>query len=130
MKILLTNDDGILAPGLTALAKKLASLGDLSIIAPLSEQSGVGHGITFLSPIKYREVTVDGKFWGWGVEGTPADCVALGFEALCDSRPDVVVSGVNSGFNAGINVHYSGTCSAAIEGRFFRRYGVCCFNSL
>lgn len=119
MKILLTNDDGILAPGLTAMAKHLASLGEVSIIAPLYEQSGVGHAITFLAPIKYREVTVNGQFWGWGVEGTPADCVRMGFEALCDSRPDVVISGINSGFNAGINVHYSGTCSAAIEGRFF-----------
>lgn len=119
MKILLTNDDGILAPGLAAMAKELAALGDLAIVAPLMEQSGVGHAITFLAPIKYREVSVNGQFWGWGIEGSPADCVRMGFEALLDERPDVVVSGINSGFNAGVNVHYSGTCSAAIEGRFF-----------
>ena len=119
MKILLTNDDGILAPGLAAMAKELSALGDVAVIAPLMEQSGVGHAITFLSPIKYREVTVNGQFWGWGIEGTPSDCVRMGIEALLDSRPDLVVSGINSGLNAGINVHYSGTCSAAIEGRFF-----------
>ena len=119
MKILLTNDDGILAPGLAAMAKELSALGDVAVIAPLMEQSGVGHAITFLAPIKYREVTVNGQFWGWGIEGTPSDCVRMGFEALLDERPDIVVSGINSGFNAGVNVHYSGTCSAAIEGRFF-----------
>ncbi len=119
MKILLTNDDGILAPGLAAMAKELSALGDVAVIAPLMEQSGVGHAITFLAPIKYREVTVNGQFWGWGIEGTPSDCVRMGIEALLDSRPDLVVSGINSGLNAGINVHYSGTCSAAIEGRFF-----------
>ena len=65
MKILLTNDDGILAPGLAAMAKELSALGDVAVIAPLMEQSGVGHAITFLSPIKYREVSVNGQFWGW-----------------------------------------------------------------
>lgn len=119
MNILVTNDDGILAPGLAALAKELSALGNVSIIAPISEQSGVGHGLTFLSAIKYREVTLSGQFWGWAIEGTPTDCVRMGFQALCNPKPDIVVSGINSGYNAGINVHYSGTCSAAIEGRFF-----------
>ncbi len=119
MKILLTNDDGILAPGLAALAKEFSALGDVAVVAPVTEQSGVGHGLTFLSAIKYREVFLSGHFWGWAIEGTPADCVRMGFQALCVPKPDIVISGINSGYNAGVNVHYSGTCSAAIEGRFF-----------
>lgn len=117
--ILLTNDDGIYAPGLAALATELQRLGDVAIVAPATEQSGVGHSITFLSPLVCHEVFREDRHWGWAVEGSPADCVKLGVLELCERQPDLVVSGINGGLNAGINVLYSGTVAAAIEGAFF-----------
>lgn len=120
MRILLTNDDGIYAPGLAAMERELRKLGDVTVAAPLTEQSGVGHAITYLTPLMAREVFAeDGKRRGWAVEGSPADCVKLAVCALLPERPDLVVSGINSGMNAGINVLYSGTVAAAIEGAFF-----------
>ena len=83
------------------------------------EQSGVGHSITFLSPLTVKEIFQHGEHWGWAVEGSPADCVKLALAEFCPRRPDLVVSGVNGGLNAGINVLYSGTVAAAIEGAFF-----------
>lgn len=120
MRILLTNDDGIYAPGLAAMERQLRKLGDVTVAAPLTEQSGVGHAITYLTPLMAREVyTEDQQPRGWAVEGSPADCVKLAICALLPERPDLVVSGINSGMNAGINVLYSGTVAAAIEGAFF-----------
>ena len=119
MLIMLTNDDGIFAPGLAALEKALAQLGDVQVVAPSTEQSGVGHAITFLTPLTAKEVFVGNVRRGWAVDGSPADAVKLGISALCPRRPDLVVSGINSGLNAGINVLYSGTVAAAIEGAFF-----------
>jgi 5'/3'-nucleotidase len=119
MRILLTNDDGIYAPGLAALEQELRNLGDVRVAAPLTEQSGVGHAITYLTPLMAREVFDGQRQRGWAVEGSPADCVKLAISQLCPERPDVVVSGINSGLNAGINVLYSGTVAAAIEGAFF-----------
>lgn len=121
MKILLTNDDGFYAPGITALHKELAKIGDVMRIAPATEQSGVGHAITFLTPlIAHHAYDDDGdEFLGWIVEGSPADCVKLGISELCEERPDLVVSGINGGLNAGINILYSGTVAGAIEGAFF-----------
>ncbi len=119
MQILLTNDDGIYAPGLAALERELRTLGDVCLVAPATEQSGVGHAITFLSPLICKEIYDGETRRGWAVEGSPADCVKLGVFEFSDSRPDLVVSGVNSGLNAGINVLYSGTVAAAIEGAFF-----------
>lgn len=119
MLILLTNDDGIYAPGLAALERHLARLGDVVVVAPATEQSGVGHSITYLRPLIVKEVFDGPRRRGWAVEGSPADCVKLGIFECCPRRPDVVVSGVNSGMNAGINVLYSGTVAAAIEGAFF-----------
>ena len=120
MRILLTNDDGIYAPGLTALERQLRDFGEVTVAAPLTEQSGVGHAITYLTPLMAREVfTEDRTPRGWAVEGSPADCVKLAICALLPERPDLVVSGINSGLNAGINVLYSGTVAAAIEGAFF-----------
>jgi 5'-nucleotidase len=117
--ILLTNDDGIYAPGLAAMERALGSLGDVCVVAPATEQSGVGHSITFLSPLVVQEVFEGNRFRGWAVEGSPADCVKLGVAEFCPRRPDLVVSGINGGLNAGINVLYSGTVAAAIEGAFF-----------
>jgi len=119
MLILLTNDDGIFAPGLAALERALRRLGDVSVVAPSTEQSGVGHAITFLTPLTAKEVFEGPRSRGWAVDGSPADAVKLGISEFCPRRPDLVVSGINSGLNAGINVLYSGTVAAAIEGAFF-----------
>jgi 5'-nucleotidase len=119
MQILLTNDDGIHAPGLKALEHQLRSLGNVEVVAPLTEQSGVGHSITYLTPLMARELFDGERRRGWAVEGSPADCVKLAISELCRPRPQLVVSGINSGQNAGINVLYSGTVAAAIEGAFF-----------
>jgi 5'-nucleotidase len=124
MLILLTNDDGIYAPGLAALQAELLALGEVVVVAPAAEQSGVGHSITYLTPLTVKEIFRAGSrkgdaHWGWAVEGSPADCVKLGVHQLCPRKPDLVVSGINGGFNAGINVLYSGTVAAAIEGAFF-----------
>jgi 5'-nucleotidase len=119
VQILLTNDDGIYAPGLAALEKELQELGDVCLVAPATEQSGVGHSITFLKPLICKEVYEGRRRRGWAVEGSPADCVKLGIFEFAAQRPQLVVSGINSGFNAGINVLYSGTVAAAIEGAFF-----------
>ncbi|HEX4132884.1 MAG TPA: 5'/3'-nucleotidase SurE [Pirellulales bacterium] len=119
MQILLTNDDGIYAPGLQALEHELRHLGDVCVVAPATEQSGVGHSITYLKPLVAREVFEGARRRGWAVEGSPADSVKLGIFEFCPRRPDLVVSGINGGLNAGINVLYSGTVAAAIEGAFF-----------
>jgi 5'-nucleotidase len=116
----LTNDDGIYAPGLAALERELSRLGEVRVVAPAKEQSGVGHSITYLTPLIAKEVFDGEQHWGWAVEGSPADCVKLGITQFCPRRPDLVVSGINSGLNVGINVLYSGTVAAAIEGAFFR----------
>jgi len=120
VQILLTNDDGIHAPGLAAMERQLRHIGDVTVVAPLTEQSGVGHAITFLTPLMARKVFDDsGGQRGWAVEGSPADCVKLAVSELCTQRPTLVVSGINGGLNAGINVLYSGTVAAAVEGAFF-----------
>ncbi|MFO0913725.1 MAG: 5'/3'-nucleotidase SurE [Pirellulales bacterium] len=119
MRILLTNDDGIYAPGLAALERELQSLGAVTTVAPYTEQSGVGHSITFLAPLVCHEIFDGDRRRGWAVEGSPADCVKIGVMELCGHRPDLVVSGINGGLNAGINVLYSGTVAAAVEGAFF-----------
>jgi 5'-nucleotidase len=119
VQILLTNDDGIYAPGLAAMERELRKLGDVCVVAPATEQSGVGHSITFLSPLVVKELFDGERRRGWAVEGSPADCVKIGVFEFCPRRPDLVVSGINGGLNAGINVLYSGTVAAAIEGAFF-----------
>jgi 5'-nucleotidase len=125
MRIMLTNDDGIYAPGLRALRKELQKLGDVIVVAPATEQSAVGHSITLLQPLVVQEVLDDEKkFLGWAIEGRPADCVKLGLLELLPDPPDIVVSGLNAGANAGINVLYSGTVAAAIEGAFFQQTSI------
>ncbi|WP_437184978.1 5'/3'-nucleotidase SurE [Planctomicrobium sp. SH668] len=119
MKILLVNDDGIHAPGLRAMQATLEELGEVHVVAPLVEQSGVSHRITYLHPILIKEIQQDGKRYGWAVDGSPADCVKMGVLELCQGEPDLIVSGINSGANVGINVIYSGTVAAAIEGAFY-----------
>jgi 5'-nucleotidase len=119
VQILLTNDDGIHAPGLRAMERVLGELGDVRVVAPATEQSGVGHSITYLSPLIVKELFEGRQHRGYAVEGSPADCVKIGIAEFCPQRPDLVVSGINGGLNAGINILYSGTVAAAIEGAFF-----------
>ncbi len=120
MRILLANDDGIYAPGLSAMAKALRRLGDVLVVAPATEQSGVGHSITYLTPLTCKKIYDDNdELRGWAVDGSPADSVKLGVCELAGGPIDLVVSGINNGLNAGINVLYSGTVAAAIEGAFF-----------
>jgi len=119
MLILLTNDDGIYAPGLAAFEREMRLLGEVCVVAPATEQSGVGHSITYLTPLIVKDVFHGDDHWGWAVEGSPADCVKIGITELCPQTPDLIVSGINGGHNAGINVLYSGTVAAAIEGAFY-----------
>ena len=118
MLILLTNDDGIRAPGLAAMYRELAQLGEVHVVAPETVQSAAGHGITLSTPLLTNRVTVDDVFTGTAVEGRPADCVKLAVARILPRQPDLVVSGINSGANVGINVIYSGTVAAAIEAAF------------
>ena len=118
MRILLTNDDGIQAPGILAMYHALAELGDVTVVAPETVQSATGHGITLSTPLLTSRVTMAEGVHGTAVDGRPADCVKLAVQALLPERPDLVVSGINSGANVGINVLYSGTVAAALEAAF------------
>jgi len=118
MRILLTNDDGILAEGLIALYEELKGDFELSIVAPETEMSAVGHAITLSNPLRVRQFKRNGIFLGYGVTGTPADCVKIGVQEILQQKPDMILSGINLGSNVGINLLYSGTVSAATEGAF------------
>jgi 5'/3'-nucleotidase len=130
MQILLTNDDGIDAPGIEALHTQLTGsdrhpdpLGDVFTVAPMTVQSATSHGITFHTPLMTKETGINGS-QGFAVDGRPADCTKLALTNLwperfgMGSRPDLVISGMNAGANCGINVIYSGTVAAAIEAAF------------
>ena len=112
MRILLSNDDGILAKGLGILEQAVTPLGDIHVVAPDREQSATSHSLTLHHPL--RPVRLGEK--RWQVDGTPTDCVLLACEALLDARPDFVLSGINHGPNMGEDVLYSGTVAAAMEG--------------
>jgi 5'-nucleotidase len=114
MNILITNDDGIHAAGLWALEKALASQHRAIVVAPDVERSAVGHSITLNHPLRVAKVETNGG-WGYAVNGTPADCVKLAVLEILETRPELVVSGINSGPNVGVNLNYSGTVSAAKE---------------
>lgn len=116
MRFLLTNDDGIYAKGLSALYEELSRDADCLIVAPEVEQSAIGHAITIFRPLMVRKARKNGRFLGYAVAGTPADCVKIGIRELSERPVDLVVSGINRGANVGINVIYSGTVSAATEG--------------
>lgn len=116
MYILVTNDDGVWAPGVQTLAKKMTEVGDVVLVAPLEEKSAIGHGITIRDPIRVDEMKVEGLNKVWGVNGTPADCVKLGLQELMGQGCGLVISGINHGPNLGTDVLYSGTVSAAVEG--------------
>ena len=114
--ILVTNDDGITAPGIRTLIKVMNRIGDVVVVAPDSPQSGMGHAITINDTLYCREEHIDnGPQKEYSTSGTPADCVKLAVHELLNRKPDLCVSGINHGSNSSINVIYSGTMSAAIE---------------
>lgn len=114
--ILVTNDDGIAAPGLRALAASLANIGTVTIVAPSHERSASAQSVTLRQPIFCEQVAER----EWSIEGTPADAIILAFHTLLPVRPDLLVSGINRGSNLGENVYYSGTIGAAMEGAINR----------
>ncbi|MBL0342492.1 MAG: 5'/3'-nucleotidase SurE [Bacteroidetes bacterium] len=114
--ILVTNDDGITAPGIRALVDSMKHLGEVVVVAPDSPQSGMGHAITIGKPLRLDKVEVHGEFLGYQCSGTPVDCVKLAVNKVLHRKPDLLVSGINHGSNSSINVIYSGTMSAAMEG--------------
>ncbi len=116
-KILIANDDGVFSHGLRALANALADLGEVFIVAPEFEQSGVGHGITVRRPLRFKPTRLEGldpRIKAFRVDGTPTDCVVMGVHRL--GKPDLVVSGINYGPNLGYDLTHSGTFACAIEG--------------
>lgn len=115
MKILVTNDDGIDSAGIAALKKTLSEIAEVTVVAPRQEQSAVGHGITMQIPLRVQEYYIDGTFFGYAVDGTPADCIKMGMRNIMKEDPDLVVSGINHGSNTAINIIYSGTVSGARE---------------
>jgi len=115
LRILVSNDDGIDSAGIYALVEALKEIGEVIVVAPHKEQSAVGHAITMQTPLRVFEFQKNGKFYGYAVDGTPADCVKIGIRNLMETPPDIVVSGINHGSNTAINIIYSGTVSAARE---------------
>ncbi len=116
LNILVSNDDGINAEGIFALVRSLKAIADVTVVAPASQQSAVGHAITVNYPLRVFPFHKNSDFFGYAVEGTPADCVKLGVKFLLKQKPDMVISGINHGSNTAINIIYSGTVSAATEG--------------
>jgi len=113
--ILVTNDDGITAPGIRNLANFMNEIGDVIVVAPNSPQSGKGHAITVDSTLTCEEIKMQGTQRDFSVSGTPVDCVKFALDKILTRKPDLVVSGINHGANSSINVIYSGTMSAAVE---------------
>ena len=116
MKVLISNDDGVFAPGLAALVRAFAAAGhEVTVCAPDGQRSAASQSLTIARPLVVREVQVEGAERAFAIGGTPADCVKLGLACLCPEA-EAVVSGVNHGYNAGSDVLYSGTVGAAMEG--------------
>jgi 5'-nucleotidase len=115
-QILLINDDGIHAPGIRHLWKALAGRADITIVAPAQEQSGVGVSLTLRTPLQMERVEWEEGVVAWKVNGTPADCVRMALGRILTKHPDMIISGINRGSNAGRNVLYSGTVGGVIEG--------------
>ncbi|MBL1212104.1 MAG: 5'/3'-nucleotidase SurE [Ignavibacteriae bacterium] len=115
MKILVSNDDGIDAPGIHALAEALKKIGEVIVVAPRTEQSAVGHKITMQNPLRVTKHFKNGELFGYSVDGTPADCIKMGIRNIIKEQPDIVVSGINHGANTAVSIIYSGTVSAARE---------------
>lgn len=111
-RILVTNDDGVHAEGIRALADALAPLGQVTIVAPVQEASAIGHALTLRRPLRIDQIAPD----VYAVDGTPTDCVNIAITHVLKGKPDLIVSGINSGWNLGDDVTYSGTVSGALEG--------------
>lgn len=118
MRILITNDDGIEAPGIQALRRALEPQADILVVAPSRQRSASGHAITMERALYAHHYVYGPNSQGWGVDGTPADCVKIGTELMAKTPPDLLVSGINNGANLGRDVFYSGTVAGAIEGAF------------
>lgn len=114
--IIVTNDDGITSPGIKALIEVAGDYGEIMVIAPDKPQSGVGHAITLSSTLRINKIKVYDNQEGYSCSGTPVDCIKLAVNEIVPRKPDLIVSGINHGSNCSINVIYSGTMSAAIEG--------------
>lgn len=114
-KILITNDDGITAPGIQKLIKIMKEIGEVTVVAPDSPQSGKGHAITINSTLTLEKLSLEGVEDYYACSGTPVDCIKIGLDKVMKEKPDLVVSGINHGSNASINVIYSGTMSAVVE---------------
>lgn len=114
--ILITNDDGIHAPGLRNLITFMLPLGDVVVVAPDKPQSGMGHAITISMPLHMQKVKKTNEHSEYSCSGTPVDCVKLAIDKILPRKPDLIVSGINHGSNSSVNIIYSGTMSAAIEG--------------
>jgi 5'-nucleotidase len=117
-KILITNDDGIYAPGITHLFRAIKDFADVTIVAPATEQSGVGLSISVRTPLKVQKVDIFPGILAHSVTGTPADCVKMAMTIILKTKPDIIVSGMNCGSNHGRSLLYSGTCGGVIEGIF------------
>lgn len=115
LHILLVNDDGIHSPGIWALRQTLKLDHQVVVVAPERERSAVSHAITLHKPLRAYQVAINGQGEGWAVTGTPADCIKIALLELLDTKPDLVISGINAGANTGVNMNYSGTLAAAKE---------------
>jgi len=115
-KILITNDDGVHAPGLRKLIEIIKPLGEVVVVAPDKPQSGMGHAITVSTPLRLKLIKKEKDYSEYSCNGTPVDCVKLAEKAVLKGKPDFIFSGINHGSNASVNVVYSGTIAAAIEG--------------
>lgn len=114
--IMVVNDDGYNAPGIAALTKAMSEIGEVVVVAPKGAMSGMGHAITLNDTLRVDEVKVEGASKAFALSGTPVDCVKFGTKKVLHRKPDLLVSGINHGSNASVNVIYSGTMSAAVEG--------------
>src|SRR5215813_11011221 len=110
-RILVTNDDGYRSEGIHALAEALKKVGDVTVVAPVDEKSAIGHALTLRHPLRLEPIR-DGVF---GVDGTPTDCVNIAITQVFKALPDLVVSGINKGYNLGDDITYSGTVAGALE---------------
>ena len=131
MNILLTNDDGIDAAGISTLYDEMVKIGDVNVVAPVDERSAAAHSVSVLSEFYVEKRYRNEKLWGYGVDATPADCVKVALSTslgalwitennrkpLPEEKPDIIIAGINRGANVGTNILYSGTVAAAMEGR-------------
>lgn len=115
LKILVCNDDGIDSPGIFALVNAIKDIADVTVVAPDRQQSAVGHALTIMNPLRVVPFKRNGEFFGYSINGTPADCIKIALSGLLEDKPDLVLSGINHGQNTAVNILYSGTVSAASE---------------